>query len=290
MGNNEFPITFESEHLESDVRKIVANETFAQFRDSNIDHIFGGIHDRLYILGAQPGAGKSTLFLQWADELAEDGHVVLFANLEMPRSELVRKSLSRLGQGALTLKCMHSPAFAAKLEETVERYRKSIAGNIMFTDKPVSPVDLSVYASKIQRERGVPPIVFVDYIQIMPSASDRSFVEERAVIKETVAGLRRIANGHGCPVFAISSIRRQDYPKKKTGLDALAEAQSLEYGADVVAFLSTSRENDSPSPFDPTLQPSALTVVKNRYGATGSVELLFDTKHATFAGSTLGQE
>lgn len=282
MSDSNFQVSFASDHLDSDVKKIVSNERFAYFRDPGIDHIFGGIHNRLYILGAQPGAGKSTLFLQWADELAEDGHVVLFANLEMPRTELIRKSLARLGQGKLTLKLMHSPTFAAKLDETVERYRSSIASNIVFVDRPVTPVDLSVYASKIQRERGVSPIIFVDYIQIMPPISDRSFVEERAVVKENVAGLRRIANGHGCPVFAISSIRRQDYPKKTAGLDALAEAQSLEYGADVVAFLTASRENDGFSSLDPTVQPSTLTVVKNRYGATGSIEFVFDTAHATF--------
>lgn len=276
-----YPIRAEINFLSKDVRAVTETTAIAKFRGFDTNRLFGGIHNRLYLLGAQPGTGKSSLFLQWADELAEDGHFVLFANLEMPRAELVKKSLSRIGGSQLTL-AEFARAPKEALEEAVAKYRKTIAPNIMFINEPVTPMDLSIYAGKVQSELDKTPIIFVDYVQIMPPSGEKNYLEERSAIKETVAGLRKIVNGHNCPVFAISSIRRQDYSKKTAGLDALAEAQSLEYGADVVSFL-TEDKDDIFSRQDSDEHKVTLSVVKNRYGATGSITLRFNTSHASFS-------
>lgn len=287
MAREDYSLVFENENLSQDFHKIVSESVAAHFRLPSVDRLFGSIHrNRLIILGAQPGAGKSTLFLEWADELAEDGHVVIFANLEMPRTELLKKSLSRISAGTLPLSSfskIDAEGVSPALVQALEAYNARIAGNIMFLDRPVTSTDLSVFAGKVKSELGKTPVLFIDYAQIMPSSSERNFVDERSVIKETVTGLRRIANGHNCPVFAISSIRRTDYAKANAGLDALAEAQALEYGADVVAFLTVrgkgeEREANMAAP----IRPVTLSVVKNRYGATGAVNLMFDTCYATF--------
>lgn len=282
MGSDQMLI-FESDRLDEDARAITSTNPIARFQDYEIDKLFGGIQNRLYILGAQPGAGKSTLLLQWADEFASKGHPVLFVNLEMPRTELLKKSLSRLSLGKVPLDSFGGSK-DPDLSDALKRYREIIASNIIFVDRPISLVDLSICAGNIKIEREVPPIIFVDYIQIVPAASapKRSFVEERVLIKDTVAGLRDIANGHGCPVFAISSIRRTDYLKASAGLDALAEAQALEYGADVVAFLTTSKDAEQSTASRNRQRPTTLTIAKNRYGETGSIRLMFNSRFAEF--------
>jgi replicative DNA helicase len=169
------------------------------------------------------------------------------------------------------------------MNEVIRDYEAVIANNIAFIDKPVSPVDIAVLVGRVERELGVKPIVFLDYIQITPQSSERSFVDERSAVKETVAGLRRIVNGHNVPLFAISSINRSNYKKDSAGLDALAESSSLEYAADSVLFLSVKGKGDERLlNMKQQERPVTITMLKNRYGVTGSANLVFDTSFALF--------
>lgn len=56
----------------------------------------GGIYPGFIVLGAIPGLGKTTLALQIADLIAEGKRRVLFFSLEMPRADILAKSISRL--------------------------------------------------------------------------------------------------------------------------------------------------------------------------------------------------
>ena len=55
----------------------------------------GGLYEGLYIVGAISSLGKTTLVTQIADQVAKQGHDVLIFSLEMARSELMAKSISR---------------------------------------------------------------------------------------------------------------------------------------------------------------------------------------------------
>ena len=62
----------------------------------NLDEILdGGLYPGLYVLGAISSLGKTTLALQIADQIAQQGQDVLVFSLEMARSELMAKSISR---------------------------------------------------------------------------------------------------------------------------------------------------------------------------------------------------
>ena len=58
-------------------------------------HLGGGLHPWLYVLGAIPALGKTSLALQIADQIATTGQDVCFFSLEMSHRELIAKSLSR---------------------------------------------------------------------------------------------------------------------------------------------------------------------------------------------------
>ena len=55
----------------------------------------GGLFEGLYIIGAISSLGKTTFTLQIADQIAKSGEDVLIFSLEMSRSELMAKSISR---------------------------------------------------------------------------------------------------------------------------------------------------------------------------------------------------
>lgn len=71
-----------------------AKTGFALF-DDEAQGLCGGIHEGLHVLGAVSSNGKSSFFLQLADQIADRGNDVLFFSLEQPSRELVAKSLSR---------------------------------------------------------------------------------------------------------------------------------------------------------------------------------------------------
>lgn len=60
------------------------------------EELNGGIKNGLYIIGAIPSLGKTTLTLQIADNIASQGNKVIIFSLEQSRFELVSKSISRL--------------------------------------------------------------------------------------------------------------------------------------------------------------------------------------------------
>lgn len=278
-------IAFESDLLARDVNHILNDRPIAHFKTPAIDKLVGGVRPRLIIISAEPGAGKTTLSLQMADELAEQGIPVLFFTFEIKRPLLVAKSLSRMSGGALPIAEIPyaTSANVDALKVATDAYAAKIAGNIAFIDKPASPVNISVLVSRVERELGTKPTVFLDYVQITPQSAERAIVDERAAVKETVAGLRHVVNGHDVPLFAISSVNRSTYKKDSAGLDSLAESSSLEYAADSVLFLSVKGKGDERAEnMRSELRPVTLAALKNRYGTTGAVDLMFDTRFATF--------
>ena len=60
------------------------------------EQLGGGIRTGLYVLGAIPSLGKTTLVLQMADNLAKQGEKVLIFSLEQSKFELVAKAISRI--------------------------------------------------------------------------------------------------------------------------------------------------------------------------------------------------
>ena len=107
----------------------------------------GGLFEGLYIFGAISSLGKTTFVLQIADQIAKQGQDVLIFSLEMARTELMAKSISRLTllsgnhrnaktTRGITMGSRYADYSAEEIEtinRAVERYR-SYARNIFIHD------------------------------------------------------------------------------------------------------------------------------------------------------------
>lgn len=279
---------YEDALLETHLRRAMEERPLGHFALKAFDELIGGIHSaRFTAICAEPGMAKTTLLGQLADEAAMAGFVNVVNTLEIPAHQWIPKSLSRLSGGVLSVSDVSDPGKAASVAEMAEVYLRFIAPNMVFIERPLTSVELGAVISRIQNERAEPVVLWQDYIQIMPStfaSSNQPIVDERLAVKEAVSGLRRIANTHDVPVFAISSINRASYAKTP-GLGALGGSSAVEYSVDTVVHMavegasSEEREENMCLP----VRPLVLSTLKNRYAAKSVARLSFDCAHATFA-------
>lgn len=203
----------------------------------------------LVTLGATSSTGKTTFALQVADHIAASGRPVLFVTIEQSRYELVAKSVSRLmrlqakkfgwysvGAGEI----QSAKAREAWDEGTKDafsgacgKYGATIAPNlyVMETDEQPKAEQVAKAAKAIEEQRGVAPVVFIDYLQLLAPASDR--MTEKQAVDRNVMDLRHLARDMATCVFVISSLNRGSYSTGVT-LEAFKESGAIEYGADVL--------------------------------------------------------
>jgi replicative DNA helicase len=229
----------------------------------------GGLFPGLYTLGAVSSLGKTALALQMADQISAQGYDVLFFSLEMSKTELLARSLSRITAqieagskgkavggitvadgvetGALVLaktaRQLLNPErrrnFGEDEDNLVEAAKETYADQaahlwIIEGDaegKPMSADEISQRIALHKEKTGRSPVVFVDYLQIMKSKDPHYTDLQR--IDENVSGLRSAARKHGCPVIAILSYNRASY-YGTVDISSGKGSGSTEYSSDVI--------------------------------------------------------
>lgn len=251
----------------------------------------GGLFEGLYIFGAISSLGKTTFVLQIADQIAKQGQDVLIFSLEMARTELMAKSISRLTllsgnhrnaktTRGITMGSRYADYSAEEIEtinRAVERYR-SYARNI-FIHEGVGDIGTDQIRAEIEkhiRTMGTKPVVVIDYVQILAPADVRATDKQNT--DKAVLELKRISRDFKIPVLGISSFNRTSY-KDAVNMGAFKESGSLEYGSDVLIGLQLRGAGEGDFDVDAAKQadPRKIEVVilKNRNGATGK-HLMFD--------------
>lgn len=211
----------------------------------------GGLYEGLYIIGAMSSLGKTTFLCQIADQIAATGHDVLFVSLEMSRYEIMAKSISRETliecrkqkldtRNAKThrgITCgsrweKYSKTEIDLIEQAAENYGK-YAGNlyILQGDGDYSATRVRESVAHHIKMTGRTPVVIVDYLQILKPEDMRA--SDKQNTDRAVLALRLIARDFKTPVFAISSLNRQNY-EAKMNMAAFKESGAIEYSADVL--------------------------------------------------------
>lgn len=214
----------------------------------------GGIYEGLYVLGAISSAGKTTLVMQIADQIAMQGQDVLIFSLEMSRFELVAKSLSRLtftevrahGKSIDLAKDVHGITNAARLKNytdeekdvlyRVENRYKEYADHI-FIREGLGDISVENVRDQIREhceKTGHRPVVLIDYLQILTPLNER--LTDKQNMDRTVLELKRISRDEKIPILAVSSFNRESYNNPVT-MTAFKESGAIEYSSDVLIAL-----------------------------------------------------
>lgn len=263
------------------------NTPFIPTGYATLDNVLdGGLYEGLYILGAISSLGKTTIVMQIADQIAEAGTDVLIFSLEMARTEIMAKSISR--QTLLTVLETAGDIKNAKTSRGIttgkryEKYNKtelelinhaiekySKYANNIYISEGVGDIGVDQIRETVERHKrftGKSPVVIVDYLQILaacdPKATDKQNTD-KAVIE-----LKRISRDYKTPVIAISSLNRKNY-KKKIGMDAFKESGAIEYSSDVLMGLQVKNAGDPEEEKKKNPRELELVILKNRNGKTG---------------------
>ena len=215
------------------------------------DILDGGLRSGLYALGAVSSMGKTTLAVQVADYIAEHGRGVLFVTIEQSAREIASKSLSRLtrtlnagGYNVVTSTEALSASRRARWGDqqtsaflkACEYYAGKIAPRLKILEgtKQPSVSDVEVVAKIMMEHDGEPPVIFIDYLQLLAASSERD--TDKQAIDKNVMLLRQLARDMRTPVIVISSLNRNSYSEGVT-MDSWQDSGAIEYGCDVLLGL-----------------------------------------------------
>ena len=249
---------FENESAYSDLGNFL--QTLRESREgkaistgfSQLDGLLdGGLYPGLYFVGAVSSLGKTSFTLQIADNIAKNGRGVLLFSLEMSRNELIAKSLSRLtrclcGDNSRLAKTTRgilradfNPDEQEVFASAVKEY-SGYAGNI-FISEGIGDIGVTEIKNKLDRfmqfNGGVPPVVVLDYAQILAPANER--YTDKQNTDKNVTELKRISRDYQTPIWAISSFNRESY-YEPVNMASFKESGAIEYSSDCLIGLQYS--------------------------------------------------
>ena len=251
----------------------------------------GGLYEGLYIVGAISSLGKTTLVTQIADQVAKQGHDVLIFSLEMARSELMAKSISRhtvievLDKGgdmknAKTVRGITAGVRYANYNDTEKELIKNAvtaysdyAKHIYITEGvgDLGARQIRETVEKHTRYTGNTPLVIIDYLQILAPYNERATDKQNT--DKAVMELKRISRDFKTPVIGISGFNRDNY-NNAVSMQAFKESGAIEYSSDILIGLQLKGAGNKD--FDPTEAKKKdpreieLVILKNRNGQTGA--------------------
>lgn len=248
----------------------------------------------LYIIGALPGAGKTTFCWQLLNQLAANGENCFYASYEMSRFELATKTLARELykkypdiSKRLNLSSANIRRGAGKgLPEILEMataFERSLTNLHVSELTNTGVAELCSHVSELSKDVGTPPVLCVDYLQIIPNKN------AKATIKETVDAamltLKNFQRDTGATVIVISAFNRAN--GKTAAFSSFRESSSVEYSADVLWALerrdiSGDDDDDSDNSKVPEPRPMTLKCLKNRNGAPYEVQFDYYAAHDYF--------
>lgn len=279
----------------------------------------GGLYPGLYFIGAVSSLGKTTLVMQIADNIAKDGHIVLVYSLEMSRSELMAKTISResflrdlaenhTSANALTTRGVLRASFngdvqKALVKDVIEDYE--VWGENQAIIEGVGDIGVERIAKHVigfVRLNAIVPVVIIDYLQILaPYGKEYIRATDKQIVDKNVLELKRLSRECKVPIICVSSFNRENYNGPVT-MAAFKESGAIEYSSDVLIGMQIEGiergSNEKADEYKERLQKTAdnvaackkrgepiaieAKILKHRNGIPGGVRFSFHSRFNCF--------
>ena len=222
----------------------------------------------LYVLGALPATGKTTFVVQLLEQLAEQGEPCIYCSYEMSKGEIYSKMIARelfrqkrLGRPVMALSSAdvrrgagsgiaEVVSVARSLAKTTNRFR------VLEISVPI--VELLKYLEGIAGGYDKPPVIAIDYLQIIP----HGLRDSKSGIDDIMLRLKDFQRNTGATVILISAFNRAN--GNDANFTSFRESSAIEYSADVIWALQLKggEEEKKNNP-----RPIEFRCLKNRNGA-----------------------
>ncbi|TCW00418.1 DnaB-like helicase C-terminal domain-containing protein [Biostraticola tofi] len=165
------------------------------------------VRGSLFVVGARPKMGKTTLYLNMALNCANaEGLPAIAFSLEMPEEQIVERAISQFSGVSSTnfyLEGYDDNRFALASARALELAQN---GNLYIDDTPGLSLSHIVSESRrIKRERGVVGMVLVDYLTLMKAEkAERNDLAYGIITK----GLKALAKELNCVVVLLTQLNR----------------------------------------------------------------------------------
>ncbi|MCL4803936.1 MAG: replicative DNA helicase [Anaerolineae bacterium] len=248
---------------------------------NDLDRMLSGLNKSdLIIVAARPGMGKTALQNAVALNAARryNKRVAIF-NLEMSGEQLVQRMIAaetRIDSQRLRRGDLADHEWAIFLE-ALGRLSET---KIFIDDTPsITPMQLRTKCRRLYAEHGL-DLIMIDYLQLMSAEHPTSNrVQEVSEISRELKGLARELD---VPVVAAAQLSRavEQRQNKRPVLSDLRDSGSIEQDADVVMFIYRDDYYNPETSERPNI--AEVNVAKHRNGPTGSIDLFWHGKLATF--------
>lgn len=240
-----------------------------------IDEMLGGcLEPGMHVLHGTPGAGKSTLALTFATQCQCPS---LYISAELRPEVVMRRLIARMcGRSMWEVKRLSGPALLSATERVISLAPQFSMLDITYQGASVErlkgAVDILRRSHPERYHEGVLLIIDSGHTWAQRMYSDKPEYER---LNFALSHLERLAQAVECPILVVAERNRSS--REESGQASAKGSSRFEYAAETVMALDAVKQETVPLPGEPV--PVALTVSKNRDGATGRVML-------TWHGST----
>lgn len=265
-----------------------------------LDEWIGGFHpDGLYLIGARPGAGKTALGLNIADNVSAT-RSALFLSLEMSAGELAMRMIATRSGVPVGIQRSDKWLHLSQKTSIMEAHSDIGTRKLLIDDTPGLGIhEIKAIARRAKRKDNI-ALMVVDYIGLI--AGNPKIQSKVHQIEEITTGLKGLSKELHIPIIGLVQLSRavEGREDKRPRLADLRDSGSLEQDADMVMFVY--RPNYYNRTTDPVMakagpaktsslgmpeqtddQAAELIIDKYRQGQTGTVHLRFDGARQRFS-------
>ncbi|MDV3167905.1 MAG: replicative DNA helicase [Candidatus Phytoplasma stylosanthis] len=265
--------------------KIIGLSTGFPYLD---DITLGFKPEELIILAARPSMGKSSFMSELALNIVRKNKkksVIIFS-LEMSNEQLCTRMLS--SQSKIDHKKIQLGILNQREIDLLKAVSLRLQNyNIFFNDSfSANLLDIRSQCRKMKNQNKL-DIVIIDYLQLIGKNNKnnyKNFNNRQEEIAEISKGLKQMAKELKVPVLALSQLSREVEKRedKRPILSDLRDSGSIEQDADLVMFLYRPDYYDKNKKEISKMNYTELIISKNRQGATGKTQFLFNLNDLSF--------
>ncbi len=246
-----------------------------------LDKKLGGFRKgQLVIIAARPAMGKTSFALNIAFNAAYQNLKVGVFTLEMASDELLLRLFSSYSEVSMDSMIKGYGMDQGKILR-ISQVAEVLGTKDLFIDDTgsVTVMDIRAKSRRLKAEIKGLDLIIIDYLQLM--TSKRNIDNRQQEIAEISRSLKVLAKELEIPIIALSQLNRglESRTDKRPMLSDLRESGAIEQDADIVMFIYRddyyNKESEKPG-------IAEIIIGKNRHGATGTVDLQFQSEFTKF--------